>query len=260
MPKTLCLHGFLQTADFFRQKTGFLHKSIGKADTFVFLDAPFKVGFTPDEVFAEPWEPSEANGGSYFTGFPPKRFQTPNRKFEGNSQEPRRGWCIIDPDESCASGTRAFGMQESVDYLDRALLGERPETVVSFSQGATTMICWLYKYYSPSLTSGGGKYSFLKNVVLASPWFPPANEMPGSDIASPLDELAVLANDGKVIDCGGLRIECIMGRGDKFVPFSGVERLTKVLPTLNLTLHDGGHFLPSSGPAKEVLKSIYGRC
>uniref|UniRef100_A0A023F7J0 Putative phospholipase/carboxyhydrolase n=1 Tax=Triatoma infestans TaxID=30076 RepID=A0A023F7J0_TRIIF len=53
--KVLCLHGFRQNKDTFKQKLGFLRKMLKSHADFVFMDAPHTLNSSNDEVEEKSW-------------------------------------------------------------------------------------------------------------------------------------------------------------------------------------------------------------
>ena len=116
--RVLCLHGYAQNGDFFRQRTGALRKALKSVVDFHFLDAPF---------------PATA-------------------EFLGDVPEDRGaalGWFNVGettPGSRPATSAQYVGVEEALQCVSRCVRDHGPfDGILGFSQGATiAAFCCLY--------------------------------------------------------------------------------------------------------------------
>eukprot|EP00105_Crassostrea_gigas_P032548 XP_011455589.1 PREDICTED: esterase OVCA2 [Crassostrea gigas] len=121
MLKILCIHGYRQNDQSFRERTGALRKVLKKYADLVFISAPNQV---------PPLEGAEEENGA-------------------TNNADQRGWWFSAPDDSYMAQDYTEcckGYEESVEVIKKALIEQGPfDGVLAFSQGATmvSLICGL---------------------------------------------------------------------------------------------------------------------
>merc|ERR1712131_383758 len=125
--RILCIHGYRQNSNSFREKTGALRKLLKKQVELVYMSAPHRV------PAAEAQMTGQENGGAGAGG-----------------DEDQRGWWFSDPQkQSFDAGQQcpsSLGLEESVEAVRAAVKDLGPfDGVLGFSQGAAlvAMLCSL---------------------------------------------------------------------------------------------------------------------
>ncbi|GLG94445.1 Esterase CG5412 [Gryllus bimaculatus] len=123
--RVLCIHGYRQNGEIFRQKTGSLRKLLKLHVDFVYVTAPNEI--SSDDEACEPKEAGEQ--GSFG----------------------QRGWWFTNENntfESKKLTDMCVGLEKSVAVIDTAFKEQGPfDGILGFSQGASfvSLLCGMYK-------------------------------------------------------------------------------------------------------------------
>ncbi|KAJ8248734.1 hypothetical protein GJAV_G00227160 [Gymnothorax javanicus] len=130
--RVLCIHGYRQNSDSFRDKTGALRKLLKKQVEWVYMNAPHRILLKKDVV------------------------QEQEEKEVAKDEEDPRGWWFsdvqarsFDAGQVCAT---SLGLEESLEEVKKAVCELGPfDGILGFSQGAAlvAMVCSLQEQASP---------------------------------------------------------------------------------------------------------------
>ncbi|KAK3730221.1 hypothetical protein RRG08_034966 [Elysia crispata] len=222
--RILCIHGYRQNAQTFREKTGALRKLLKKYADLDYITAPHRV-------------PPGNKGSAAWAEVPEK-----DRNIQG-ADPGERGWWFSREDEYFKStdySDISVGFDESVDMLRRVLetgndgsceqsdkfLGY--DGVIGFSQGASllSMLCLIQqkeqrKWFKFAILVAGFKSRSSKH----SHHYQEKASIPSLHI---------------------------YGESDQIVSHEMSEELLQYFDDPKVWLHSGGHFVPATGPQKQV--------
>jgi hypothetical protein len=235
--RVLCLHGYVQNASIFRQRTGSLRKALSsRVKEFVFIDAPHDArGAFPEGVSeAERGEPQQ----------PPS---------EGDDV---RGWWTSGENVDAAAtpgqwvrpsqSRRAVGMDESLALLVDTLVKEGPfDGILGFSQGAA-MGALLLAHVQQALQNGGSLSGLtLPRFAILVAGFVPMD-----------DRLQSLMKNSSVI-ASGVAVLCVSGTEDALVPPARVQTLADCFGgRVQVFSHPGGHGIPSNAAFRTAVRTF----
>eukprot|EP00040_Diaphanoeca_grandis_P006162 m.36242 g.36242 ORF g.36242 m.36242 type:complete len:242 (-) comp17304_c0_seq2:61-786(-) len=220
--RLLCLHGYQQNGALFKNKTGALRKALKSRCDCVFIDAPYQI--------------TEHGTVAIDT----------NEVDPGVGVAPPLSWWMLGGDAQRPSDTQEYsGFDKTYDQLVSVLKKEKPDGLLGFSQGASTIGLLLARLKSqdPELLTSikftvcvGG---FLPKYV---PWAEEVKLGVGATMAS----LHVCGETDKMVDVSRSR-----SLKDAFV-----KGQTQGLP-VDEYLHPGGHFVPTcTGVFRETLREF----
>lgn len=222
--RVLCLHGYLQNGDVFKQKTGSLRRVL-KGCEFTFLDAPH---------IAEPF-PDSVGGRGWWTS--------------GENQQRKEGEAWVRPAQSFACA----GFDEGVAHArsscaDIAQDGHGFDGVLAFSQGCAVASMLLREAQQDK----GHPLANVKFAILVGGFIPR-----DTTIASRLR-----GENG--IDSAPLEVHSLLvsGENDLLVPRLRSEALAALYAPLKLGWfdHPGRHGLPNAtGTFKQELQALMSR-
>ncbi|XP_060086121.1 esterase OVCA2-like [Ylistrum balloti] len=211
--KILCLHGYRQNGQTFRERTGAFRKIIKSRAELVFVTAPNRVPPLPGE---EGDTPSDAAS------------DTPNKADQ-------MGWWFSREDDYYMAQDYTDcckGYKESLDVVTQAFKEQGPfDGVLAFSQGAAflSLICAL-REQNPKDTP----YQF-DFVILVAGF--KSRQSPHQDLYTTKLSLPSLH---------------VFGDTDKVIQKEMSEELLPCYSDKMILQHPGGHFIPASGPQKKV--------
>lgn len=217
--KILCLHGYRQNAEFFREKTGGFRKMLKKYADFVFMTAPHvpKVPSTNDLITSA----SDDNQGE-------------------NGRGDVRGWWFSKPDNQFSSRDVTdldTGFHESVKAVVDFAAKEGPfDGIFAFSQGAALAILIAALRLRKEVDL---EFSFM--VIVAG--FPSLSSKHSELMATHLS---------------GLHCLHVYGENDEVVDGSNSEKLVNMFDEdkREVIIHKGGHFVPPLTAYKDVVKNF----
>ena len=248
--KILCLHGYAQNAEFFRQRTGSIRKKLKSTCDFHFLNVgksyttqasstrladPIRsathmcepcLGQAPHEATAS-FLPTDVNGDA------------------GEGRGDQRGWWnAAEAAESPGQSKTYVGLEDSLALARQTLQEDGPfDGLLGFSQGATlgAILC-LAPSSLPPLPP-------LRFAVLVSGFMP----------RDPALELLVGTADGRPPLRVPLPSLHVMGENDQLVAATSSRRLSDCFAGATLHYHEGGHLVPSSADFRALLKDFVTR-
>ncbi|XP_033762026.1 esterase OVCA2-like isoform X2 [Pecten maximus] len=212
--KILCLHGYRQNAQTFRERTGAFRKIIKSRAELVFVTAPNRV----------PPLPGEEGDKSADTAT-----DTPEK------QADQMGWWFSRKDDYYMAQDYTDcckGYKESLDVVAQAIKEQGPfDGVLAFSQGAAflSLICAL-REQNPS--DSPFQFDF---VILVAGF--KSRQSPHQDLYSTKVSLPSLH---------------VFGDTDKVIQKEMSEELLPCYTDKVILQHPGGHFIPASGPQKKA--------
>ncbi|KDD73675.1 FSH1 serine hydrolase [Helicosporidium sp. ATCC 50920] len=237
--RLLCLHGYLQTGDAFRVKSGSLRKALRSRAELIYMDAPHVAPPLP-KMYLFPHRPTADDDGDCCAGAAPTNpSQEPSHA--PAPEAPGRCWWFArdgsNPGLRPSQAQETDGWPEARAAIAEALIRHAPiHGLLGFSQGAAAAALFLCE--NPSAASK------LDCLILASGFVP----------ADP--ELSAAVHAGAA---AGLKLPSlhIMGQRDAIIP-SERSRLLKGLCTdASLLEHPGGHRLPNAtGADRDVLRAF----
>ena len=232
-PRIVCFHGFSQTADVFRARTGSLRsKKLKKKFDFVFLNAPHVVnGVFDDDVRDD----AEDRNGTTVGDEARSWWLSGENVKTGIERAKDENW--VRP----AKSEQIVRLEETIDLVKREISktnenGRRNKIValIGFSQGATLLV--LLKRFAPEL------FEDVERVITIA----------GFD---PLDLSLMPRGDHlDVIACKSLHVH---GECDSLVSRIRAEKLRDMFYAKHCAEffeHAGGHGVPSSKPFRETFE------
>lgn len=225
--RILCIHGYRQNAQTFREKTGALRKLVKKYADLDYITAPHRV--------------PPGNMGSAAWGNQPKPEETENPEQQTDPGE--RGWWFSREDEYFKStdySDVSVGFEESIEMLRRVLEagnvdgfkeGDNQKSydgVIGFSQGASllSMLCLMQQKESKQ---------WFKFAILVAGF-----KSRSSKHSHHYEEKSVIPSLH------------IYGQSDQIVSHEMSEELLQYFDNPKVWLHPGGHFVPATGSQKKV--------
>ncbi|KAI8743701.1 ovarian cancer-associated gene 2 protein [Biomphalaria glabrata] len=212
--KILCIHGYRQSGQTFREKTGSLRKLLKNHAEFVYITAPHKV--PPGNLGSAAASESEAS------------CDTPQEKNDEN------GWWFSREDDYFKStdySNISKGFQASVDMIISVL--ENPpdggfDGILGFSQGAclVSMLCLLQQKEQ-------------KN------WFKFAVLVAGFKSRSSNHDIFYLHQ-------AAIPSLHVYGETDRIISTEMSQELLQYFENPTTLIHSGGHFVPASGQQKKM--------
>ena len=223
--RILCIHGYRQNAQTFREKTGALRKVMKKYADMDYITAPHRVppGNMGNAAWASTPQEVESNGQSADPG--------------------ERGWWFSREDEyfkSTEYSDVSVGFEESVEMIRQVLeagtVGDREESdnhrgydgVIGFSQGASllSMLCLIQQkeqkqWFKFAILVAGFKSRSSKH----SHHYEEKTSIPSLHI---------------------------YGETDQIVSNAMSEELLQYFDNPKIGLHPGGHFVPATGAQKQM--------
>ncbi|GFS27680.1 ovarian cancer-associated gene 2 protein homolog [Elysia marginata] len=227
--RILCIHGYRQNAQSFREKTGALRKILKKYAELEYITAPHKV--PPGNMGSAAWgdrsNPAEVENMGQETG------------------PGERGWWFSREDEYFKStdySDVSVGFEESMDMLQKVLEAGKVDDcedggnnqgggfdgVIGFSQGASllSMLCLMQqkeqaRWFKFAILIAGFKSRLSKH-------------------SHHYEEKATIPSLH------------IYGESDQIVSNEMSEELLQYFDDPKVWLHPGGHFVPATGPQKKI--------
>ncbi|GIQ80291.1 serine hydrolase FSH [Kipferlia bialata] len=228
MQKTLALHGFLQTGDVFLKKLGQLRKYLKHTTTFDVIDAPVSIhphALNEDSGLVECTAECVGVDGSVSI----QHSMVPADP-EGTDTNRYLGWWVSDVPGFDVK-TRYY-IEEALDYIEEYILETKPDVILAFSQGASSLALLLHRW-------GSNPPAFIKSAIMISPAGAPGTE--GLDkVHSPIST------------------HLIYGEQDYIVPNELSLRVGDALALDGVHPHDGKHFVPAASRHRPIWAEIYG--
>jgi len=219
--KILCIHGYRQNAQSFREKTGSFRKMLKKYIECNFITAPHLV--PPNNEGSAAWGNVE----------PP----TPNTSEDGDNLGERGWWFSREDDYFKSTHISDFskGFEESIDMIISALESEKYDGILGFSQGACllSMLC---------LIQDSRKKEWFKFAVLFSGF---------KSQASPHD-----AHYQGQTEMPSLHM---YGETDKVISEEQAQEILQYFKDPTVGRHPGGHFVPGSSAQKQIYVNFFER-
>lgn len=219
--RVLCIHGYRQNGNSFRDKTGALRKLLKKQVELVYLSAPLSVQQASSE------EALEKENGS---GPGP-----------GGDEEPK-GWWFSDVQARSFSAHQqceeSLGLSESVTVVREAVKVQGPfDGILGFSQGAAfvAMLCWLQEQKLEP------EFSFRFAVLVAG--FRSACKEHEKFYSAPLQIPSLH----------------VFGLEDRVIPDNMSRELLPSFQDPQVLMHPGGHFVPAASAHRQTYQDFLKR-
>lgn len=227
--RVLCLHGYVQNGEIFRQKTGSIRKVL-KSCHFVYVDAPHSAA---EAAFSNASEYDADAGSTTGASVGPRGWwhaaENGNR---GATQE------FVRPGQS----QRYAGWEESLAFVREAAEELGPfHGVLAFSQGCAVAVALLRE----AAQQGSGPFSHVGFAVLIGGFLPRDPEVAGA-----------LRGDGSPLRAPSLHVS---GAADELIPRQRSEELASVFEESSAAWfdHPGRHIIPTAtGPFKSALQAV----
>ncbi|ROL54227.1 Esterase OVCA2 [Anabarilius grahami] len=214
--RILCIHGYRQNGNSFREKTGALRKLLKKQVELVYISAPHQVPAIQNETNQEP-EKSARSG-----------------------EEDQRGWWFSDVQarsfnakQECES---SLGLEESVEAVKTAVKDLGPfDGILGFSQGAAlvAMLCALQEQkLQPD-------FNFRFAILVA-----------GFRSACSQHQRFY---KGPVITIPSLHV---FGQDDRVIPEEMSRDLLPAFDGAQILFHPGGHFVPAASSHRQTYQDF----
>ncbi|KAG1970283.1 esterase OVCA2 [Pimephales promelas] len=214
--RILCIHGYRQNANSFREKTGALRKLLKKLVELVYISAPHEVPAIQNETNQEPEK--TASGG----------------------EEDQRGWWFSDVQargfnakQECES---SLGLEESIEAVKTAVKDLGPfDGILGFSQGAAlvAMLCALQEQnLQPD-------FNFRFAIVVAG--FRSACSQHQRFYKGPALTIPSLH---------------VFGQDDRVIPEEMSRNLLPAFDGAQILLHPGGHFVPAKSSHRQTYQDF----
>ncbi|PRP77115.1 hypothetical protein PROFUN_12970 [Planoprotostelium fungivorum] len=238
--KVLVLQGYFQNKKIFSQKTGAFRKIFGKSINFEYLQATHEI---TGEELADALKVLEDAGGRGEPVPPPS--------------EPMFKW--YDAGKEWETAQHYNGISESIEYI-RSYFREQKyfDGVVGFSQGGviTSILCCLRNPDSDTI---------IDHLLHGSPLEPHLSQSMNDNPI--VFRFAVLAcafaptdidyrdiYSSKPPSCPTLHV---FGKGDTLIHAEKSRNLCEKFPRAETLEHEGGHYIPTTGAAKEVFRKFF---
>ncbi|XP_069111108.1 esterase OVCA2-like [Argopecten irradians] len=211
--KILCLHGYRQNAQTFRERTGAFRKIVKSRAELVFVTAPNRVPPLPNE------------GGE----------QSADAASDTTDKADQMGWWFSREDDYYMAQDYTDcckGYKESLEVVAQAIKEQGPfDGVLAFSQGAAflSLICALREQ---NLSESPFQFDF---VILVAGF--KSRQSPHQKLYNTIVSLPSLH---------------VYGDTDKVIQKEMSEELLPYYSDKVTLEHPGGHFIPASGPQKKV--------
>lgn len=214
--RILCIHGYRQNANSFREKTGALRKLLKKQVELVYISAPHQVPAIQTETNQEP------------------------EKTASSGEEDQRGWWFSDVQtrgfnakQECES---SLGLEESIEAVKTAVKDLGPfDGILGFSQGAAlvAMLCALQEQkLQPD-------FNFLFAIVVAG--FRSACSQHQQFYKGPVLTIPSLH---------------VFGQDDRVIPEEMSRDLLPAFDGAQILLHPGGHFVPAKSSHRQTYQDF----
>ncbi|CAL6112943.1 Serine_hydrolase (FSH1) family protein [Hexamita inflata] len=217
--KILFLHGFLQTGEHMKSKTGQLRKLFKNTD-FVYPDGPFKI---------------ISNGDKLDYQYENLTLSTKNEMKIDNAPGNRFGWIPHEKDELTKTGIRFQGLQEAVKVVQQLIEEHKPTRIIAFSQSATVILYMLKQKLIDSSIK----------CLLVSPYF--FTKFEQEKEAQDLDLIYEGSQDNI--------FTCMYGQTDDVLKQDVYQSLRTKYPNCYYKEHEGGHFVACSGELKDFWRT-----
>ncbi|XP_032777234.2 esterase OVCA2 [Daphnia magna] len=212
MRKILCLHGYRQSAQVFKDKTGSLRKLLKKHAELVYISAPHLIPASSaiQDESMETLQAVPANG----------------------KVEEQRGWYFSTEQLTFNSHDEtdfSWGLQESINVVSKAFEELGPfDGILGFSQGAAlgSILCYM-------LEKGELNFSF-RFAILVSGFR--SRLSPHTYFYKTKQTIATLH---------------VIGETDRIVEKEMSEELTTYFESPHIMCHSGGHYVPATSKEKE---------
>lgn len=230
--RVLCLHGYTQNGEVFKNKTGSVRKALGGCE-FVFLDAPHSaVGAFPDDQASA--LAADGDGGlGEEVGVGPRGWW-----HSGENARRMEGQTWVRPAESVA----CEGWPESIEMARAAVKYQGPfDGILAFSQGCAVATALLRE----AATGTCGPLACASFAVLVGGFMPRDPEV-----------AAALRGDGALLAVDSLHVS---GTNDSLVGKERSEELASLYESSRVAWfeHPGRHGIPTgTGAFKTALRAV----
>ncbi|XP_024121870.1 esterase OVCA2 [Oryzias melastigma] len=216
--RILCIHGYRQNGNTFREKTGALRKLLKKQVELVYMTAPLRV----QKEGSGEVSPAE-NGSSSGAG----------------GEEDPRGWWFSDPQSRSFNALQqceeSLGIEESVTAVKEAVKAHGPfDGVLGFSQGAAfvAMLCSLQEQ------KVAPEFIFRFAILVAG--------------------FRSLCKEHEKFYSATLQIPSlhVFGLEDKVIPDHMSRDLLPSFQDPQVLIHPGGHFVPAASAHRQTYQDF----
>ncbi|GLC38996.1 hypothetical protein PLESTB_001773500 [Pleodorina starrii] len=231
--KLLCLHGYMQNAEIFRNRLGSMRKALKSRVEFVFVDAPFEAQGLPGSSD----EPDEAVQGV---------------------QGGRSWWQYTDtgPNGRPSRATAYMGWEVAQSSLLAALREHQPDGLLGFSQGATAAALLLSHLAAKAAEEEADSGTSAASTQEASSYRLKCSILVAGFLPRDPAAAALLQDGGRR---NTVPLLFVTGTSDTLVPPESTAKLWECFnpPTVSSYTHGGAHLVPTcSGQFKIAMAAF----